>query len=310
MARAGSDASIPVLCIGNFVAGGAGKTPTAITIARHLQAKGERPVFVSRGYHANIATLCEVDVNRHSAADVGDEALLLARVAPTIIGADRAASAKRAEALGASLIILDDGLQNPSLHHDFRLAVVDGASGIGNGLCLPAGPLRAPFLAQLAHVVAVSFIGAGESTAELVEIISRSGKPVLKAKLIADKVIGDQLALQKVVAFAGIGLPRKFRTTLEDLGSEITGWHSFPDHHIYSLRALRGLQAEAGRMRAQLVTTEKDFVRLAPLLHRLDRNLPMPVPLPVELVFDDKNRLDDLLRQAIIDARTRIDTRR
>jgi tetraacyldisaccharide 4'-kinase len=305
MSRPGLRAAMPVLCIGNFVAGGAGKTPTAIAIARHLQSHGETPVFLSRGYRGKAGHLPRlVDERRHSVEDVGDEALLLARVAPTIVGADRVASAVLAQVTGASLIILDDGLQNSSLVQDLRLAVVDGRAGIGNGLCIPAGPLRAPFCPQLASVSAVLFIGEGPALAELAQTAGAFGKPVLTAKLVAQKDVAYQFAGQPVLAFAGIGLPGKFKATLAGLGAKIAGWQSFPDHHVYSLQELRHLQSQAAQRQAFLVTTEKDFVRIAPLLGGLDQNLPKPVALPVDLVFDDERVLDDLVMKALKTAQT------
>jgi len=300
MERQGQRISLPVICIGNFVAGGAGKTPTAIAIAQRLIAQCEKPVFLSRGYRGKaISAPCLVDIARHSAADVGDEALLLARVAPTIIGADRVASARLAETLGASLLILDDGLQNPSLVQNLKLAVVDAKTGIGNGLCIPAGPLRAPLSAQIARVSALLFIGTGDRSANLRDLARDSGKPVLQAhfKIAPDAPI--LLAGQKFIAFAGIGLPEKFRATLQGLGAEIVGWRSFPDHHVYSVKTLRNLQAEAGEKQARLITTDKDFVRLKPLLCALDENLPLPVALPVEIVFEEIERLDELLMNTL-----------
>jgi tetraacyldisaccharide 4'-kinase len=300
----GARAALPVLCIGNFVSGGAGKTPTAIAIAQHLQTKGEKPAFLSRGYRGKIRASCQVDLEHHSAADVGDEALLLARIAPTIIGADRSASAKIAEAIGATLLILDDGLQNASLVQDWQLAVIDGHEGIGNGRCIPAGPLRAPFSTQLADVSAVLFVGEGDASTTLSASVRRASKPILRAKLVADETMSQSLAGQNVVAFAGIGLPRKFRKTLEALGAKIAGWHSFPDHHVYSLKNLHSLQAEAAAKQAVLVTTEKDLVRIGPL-DLLDAHLPQPVALPVKLVFDDERGFDTLLLTAINAARSK-----
>ncbi len=305
MSRGGVRAAVPVFCVGNFVAGGAGKTPTAIAIAHRLQAQGEKPVFLSRGYGGKARRgPVRVDAARHTAEDVGDEALLLARVAPTIVGADRVASAALAAKTGASVVILDDGLQNPSLVHDLRLAVVDGMAGIGNGLCLPAGPLRAPLEGQLACVSAVLF--AGEGAAALHDTFRASKKPVLTARFVAPKEMASQFAGQKVVAFAGIGLPEKFKATLLDCGAAIAGWRSFPDHHVYSAEELRHLQAEAAERKTMLVTTEKDFVRIAPLLAALDPALPQPLALPVSLVFDDTQTLDDLLMKALSDARAQI----
>ncbi len=298
----GVRSALPVICVGNFTVGGAGKTPTAIAIARHLQARGEKPVFLIRGYGAKTSRVSRlVDLHHHNANDVGDEALLLARIAPTLVGTDRVASARRAEQLGASLIILDDGMQNPSLVQDFRLAVLDRRTGIGNGLCLPAGPLRAPFEGQMKSVSAVLVVGAGDNVAVLNQAIFSHGKPILCANLIASQKNAG-LANQRIYAFAGIGLPGKFKATLEGLGATVVGWQSFPDHHIYSLKALRALQAKAAVLDAILMTTEKDLVRIAPLIGRLDKNQPLPLALPVELVFDDERALSTLL-QMVLSAR-------
>jgi tetraacyldisaccharide 4'-kinase len=299
MSRSGQIARIPVLCIGNFTVGGAGKTPTAIAIARYLQSQGETPCFLSRGYGGALTGPCIVDLTTHQAKDVGDEALLLARVAPTLIGADRIASARLAAQLGASLIILDDGLQNPQLKHDFRLAVVDGKSGIGNGLCLPAGPLRAPLATQMATVSAVLSIGEELRNDRVSVLAHQFGKPQLTARLLPDAQTAQNYSGQKVVAFAGIGLPDKFKVTLEALGAQIIRWHAFADHHVFSLDELRALQAEAAQENAQLVTTEKDFVRLTASLSALDQSLPLPAPLPVELRFDAMPVMASLLEAAL-----------
>jgi tetraacyldisaccharide 4'-kinase len=300
MGRRGHRISLPVLCVGNFVAGGAGKTPTAIAIAHRLLAKGEQPVFLSRGYRGKAFTEpCLIDLARHSALDVGDEALLLARVAPTIIGSDRPASAKLAETIGASLLLLDDGLQNPSLVQDLRLAVIDGGTGVGNGLCIPAGPLRASLSTQMDSVSAVLFIESGTQAAGLRDLAQTFGKPILNAHFKIEKETSISLARQKLMAFAGIGLPEKFRATLQNLDAEIVGWRSFPDHYVYSVKTLRSLQTEAQGKHARLITTEKDFVRIKPLLHDLDKNLPYPEPLPIEIIFEEDVLLDDLLTRAI-----------
>ncbi|WP_020177024.1 tetraacyldisaccharide 4'-kinase [Methyloferula stellata] len=305
MSRGGARTGVPVFCVGNFVAGGAGKTPTAIAIAHRLQAQGEKPAFLSRGYGGKAGPgPVLVDAARHTAEDVGDEALLLARVAPTIVGADRVASAALAVKTGASVVILDDGLQNPSLAQDLRLAVVDGTAGIGNGLCIPAGPLRAPLSGQLASISAILIVGEGAATSN--KAIRASKKPILTARFVAEEDMASQLAGKPVVAFAGIGLPEKFKATVLDVGATIAGWRSFPDHHVYSAEELRRLQSDAAQRLAALVTTEKDYVRIAPLLAALDPDLPRPLALPGALIFDDTQALDDLLTKALHDARAKI----
>ena len=164
MGRRGGKAGVPIVCIGNFVVGGAGKTPTAIAIARLLIAGGETPVFLSRGYGGSLSSSSRpvrVDPARHTVSHVGDEPLLLARIAPTIVAARREWGARAAREAGASVVVMDDGLQNAALCKDLAIAVVDGASGIGNGLAIPAGPLRAPLGAQMRHIDALVVIGSG-----------------------------------------------------------------------------------------------------------------------------------------------------
>lgn len=304
MLRAGFRLPIPVLCVGNFVVGGAGKTPAAIALAKRLAGSGESVFFLSRGYRsaAERGPPLRVDPLRHGAADVGDEALLLARVAPTIVSADRVAAGRLAIEQGASLLILDDGLQNPALEKDMRLAVVDAATGIGNGLCLPSGPLRAPLSTQIGFVTAVVIVGAGGPGAEIAERARAAGKPVLSAKLVADEAMAAKLKGQRVYAFAGLGHPEKFFATLADLGAAIVATESFPDHHPYTQSEIAHLRRAARRENAQLVTTEKDLVRLAGLGDRIDPSLPPPIALPVEMRFSDAGLLDGLLAAALRNA--------
>lgn len=264
--RPGFRADVPVVTIGNLVAGGAGKTPAAIGIARMLIEAGETPAFVSRGYGGSAARSAPVRVQDQPASVVGDEPLLLARIAPTFVGADRAAAARAACATTkASVLVLDDGLQSRRVEPDLALALVDGASGIGNGLCIPAGPLRAPLRKQLQHVHAVVVVGAG-GPGEVVGARAReTGLPVFSAQIEAAPE-ARKLAGQDVVAFAGIGRPEKFFGTLEEIGARIAARRSFADHHVYAAREIESLHALAQRGNARLVTTEKDFARLPDVL--------------------------------------------
>jgi len=297
MAKEGQSCAIPVICIGNFVMGGAGKTPTALALAQLMLDEGENPFFLSRGYGGRLHRSTLVDPAQHTSRQVGDEALLLARIAPTIIGADRKASARMAQKLGASLLILDDGLQNPRLAYDLALAVVDATSGIGNGFCFPAGPLRAPLDQQMAHVSAILI--AGKTTAEtpLAQTFAAYGKPVQSARLVASASTRILYSGKKVVAFAGIGLPEKFKATLKEIGAEIVAFESFPDHHVYHAIDLKTLQTTAFKSRAALLTTEKDLARITS--SQLDPAFPMPVALPVELVFDDAAAIRTLVKTAL-----------
>ena len=288
MNRSGDDCGPPVICIGNFVAGGAGKTPTAIAVAQALLALGRKPVFLSRGYGSQAGAPRRVDRTRDKAADVGDEPLLLAAIAPCIVCADKLEGARACAAAGADVIVMDDGLQNPTLRKDLRIAVVDGAVGVGNGFCLPAGPLRASLSAQWHHVDALVVIGEGAPGEALARAAQALGTPVLRGLLAPEPGMAMGLAGREVIAFAGIGRPEKFFDTLRALGAEIIETEAFPDHHAFSPREIAGLQARANRRGAALVTTEKDAVRLGPAAEQL-------LTLPVRLALADESGLQALL---------------
>ncbi len=304
--HAGTCVPLPVLCVGNFIAGGAGKTPAALALGRRLNALGERPYFLSRGYRsiAERHGPTRVDLSRHQARDVGDEPLLLARVAPTIVGADRLASGRLANEQGASLLILDDGLQNPSLQKDLRLVMVDGEAGIGNGYCLPAGPLRAPLADQMDLASAVIIVGKGAAGRSVAALARAAARPVIDAELVIPTTTAARLSGQRVYAFAGLGLPQKFYTSLSSAGAEVVGTASFPDHHAYTEREIRQLQRAAERRGAQLVTTEKDFVRLAHL--ERESALSPPTAVPVVMQFADARLLDEIVTAALTAARERV----
>lgn len=258
MDRPGTRAPCPVLCVGNFTLGGAGKTPTALAVADLLRGLGAAPAFLTRGYGGSLAGPVRVDPDRHEASETGDEPLLLARSAPTILARDRPAGARLAVEGGADIVIMDDGLQNPSLIKDLSLAVVDGASGIGNGLPFPAGPLRVPLARQWRHVHGVVLIGDGAPGERVAAEAVRQALPVHRGRLVP----GGDLAGRRVLAFAGIGRPEKFFATLRETGADIAGIRAFPDHHVYRRGDLSDLAAEAKRLGAVLVTTQKDRVRL------------------------------------------------
>ena len=273
---------VPVLCVGNVVAGGAGKTPVAVSLARHLAARGARPHLLSRGYGGTMAGPLAVDPARHDAAAVGDEALLLAAAAPTWIARDRVAGARAATASGAGLIIMDDGFQNPSLVKDLSLLVVDGGYGFGYSRVLPAGPLRESVEAALARADAVVIVDADETG-----VAARLGdKPVLHAALVP---VAAASFAGAVVAFAGIGRPEKFFRTLAAAGAHIVARHAFPDHHRYAAGELAVLAGEAAAAGARLVTTAKDWVRLPPSWRE------RVAVLEVELVWQDEAALAALL---------------
>ncbi|CAM5771071.1 tetraacyldisaccharide 4'-kinase [Bosea minatitlanensis] len=296
MRRPGTDAGVPVICVGNFIAGGAGKTPTAITLAGLLKARGEMPFVLMRGYGGRLPGPVEVDPARHNPADVGDEAMLMARHTRTIVSRDRIAGATLARANGASVIVMDDGLQNPALEKRLRLAVVDGASGTGNGLCLPAGPLRAPLAGQLGRTDAVIVIGAGAAGERVAEAARRQGKAVLAGRLEPEARAADALRGQKIVALSGIGRPEKFRATLEALGANVASERAFGDHYAYTAADVAGIIAEARSGNLLVATTEKDMTKLASLWPETERQ--RLVVVPVRLVFDDPKRIETLLEGA------------
>lgn len=279
MAKPGSRAPVPVISVGNFTAGGAGKTPTAIAIAKALIARGERPFFLTRGHGGREAGPLRVDPSRHRAIEVGDEPLLLARHAPVIVARDRAAGARMAIAEGASCLVLDDALQNPALTKDFSLAVIDGGFGFGNGRCVPAGPLRAPVAASLAKVDAVLVIGpdeagAGRTVASEIPVFTAEMRPSAGTEMLAGR---------EVIAFSGIGRPEKFRGTLTALGARIVAFHAFADHHAFTDAEAQSLLASAGER--TLVTTEKDHVRLKGT-PALDDLAARAMAVPIEIVLD------------------------
>ena len=280
MASRGERVSVPVLCIGNFVVGGAGKTPTAIAVAKLLQASGERVAFLSRGYGGEErADSLRVDPLMHPARQVGDEPLLLARVSPCFVGPDRVASAKAAIEAGASVLVMDDGLQNPALIKDRTLAVVDGETLFGNGLCLPAGPLRAPLASQMRFVGATVMVGGGANAIQRL-VDAAPDKPIFRARLQANALAAANLIGRPVFAFAGIARPEKFFATLGQIGASVLHERRYPDHHAFTSREIEKLLAEAAKRDLVLVTTEKDHVRI-PRAYA-DQILTLPVTLSFE----------------------------
>jgi tetraacyldisaccharide 4'-kinase len=290
MRQAGERAGAPTICVGNFVAGGAGKTPAAIALARMLAAGGRRVAFLSRGYGgAERVEPLLVDAEAHAAAEVGDEPLMLAKVAQCWVGADRVRSARSAVEAGANVLLLDDGLQNPALVKDLAFGVVDGETGFGNGLCVPAGPLRAPVAAQLPLVRALIAVGGEEATLARIAA-SAPGKPLIRASLEPDALAAAPLIGREVVAFAGIARPEKFYATLRRVGAQIVMTRDFADHHPYTPREIEALIEEAGRRGAILATTEKDRVRLTA------RQARSVVALPVTLRFEEPAAVQRMLR--------------
>jgi tetraacyldisaccharide 4'-kinase len=262
LAQRGARAAVPVVCIGNPTLGGAGKTPLALTLTRLLAQAGDKPALLSRGYGGRLEGPLQVDPAQHRAADVGDEPLLLARVAPTFVSHDRVKGAQAAVAAGAGIIVMDDGFQNPSLQKNYSVLVVDGRRGIGNGRVIPAGPLRAPLTVQLARADALVVVGTTNTDAGVAAAARDRGVPVFHADLAPDAAVVAALAGTRALAFAGIGDPQKLFETLARAGIPVAATHSFPDHHRYTPAQARMLCEQAERAALTLVTTEKDLVRM------------------------------------------------
>lgn len=258
-------APVPVICVGNLVLGGAGKTPVVISLARLLRKEGFRPHIVSRGYGGRLGGPVAVDPGRHGAAEVGDEPLLLVKAAPTWVARDRRAGILAAVAGGADSVLLDDGFQNPAVAKDLSLVVIDRAYGFGNGEVFPAGPLRERPETGLARAGAVILLGEYGEVA-----LPPPCPPLLRARLVVTDA--PPLAGRRVLAFAGIGRPAKFYATLAEQGAVLAGRRDFPDHHPYRRAEIERIVGAAERSGALPVTTEKDWVRLpAALRDRIAR---------------------------------------
>jgi tetraacyldisaccharide 4'-kinase len=294
MRRPGSAAGVPVICVGNPTLGGAGKTPAALAVGRLLIAAGERPFFLSRGYGGSARGPLLLDARQHRAREVGDEPLLLAWTAPTVVARSKPEGAALARAAGASVIVMDDGFQNPSLAKDFAILVIDGRSGVGNGRVFPAGPLRAPLIAQLERAHAVIAVGEITAAAPTLAKAAALGLPVFHGRLEPDTHALASLAGRAVLAFAGIADPQKFFATLTAAGIRIGLCRGFGDHHRYSASDAAQLLAEADRDGLALVTTEKDLARISgePALAALAaRVATLPVELRIEEEAEFRRRL-------------------
>ena len=300
--REGFDAGIPVLCVGNYHVGGAGKTPMVLALTRMLRDLGETPVVLSRGYGGRLHGPVRVDPDRHAAADIGDEPLMMARTVPVVVARDRISGVALARSQGASVILMDDGFQNPAIAKDASLIVIDGDRGLGNGLVFPAGPLRAPLPPQLARTDTLIVIGDGAAAALVAAAVAAQGGPVLSAHLRADDASVASLRGKRVLAFAGIGDPPRFFRTLRASGIEIVRERAFADHHPYAQAEIEALIAEAKPDALTLVTTEKDLARLRSG-GRLASYAQEIVPFAVKLEFDDAAKLRTFVTDRLFKAR-------
>ena len=288
---AGHDPGVPVICVGNINAGGTGKTPATIALLMRLADQGAH--VISRGYGGKLIGPHRVDVSKNTAADVGDEPLLMAAFAPVWVGRDRVASAKAAVAAGARLLILDDGFQNPSLAKTLSIVVVDAEIGFGNGRVMPAGPLREPVAAGLKRADLVLAIGGASAQASLLDRAPElAGMPLARGHLAALQT-GLSFERMRVIAFAGIGRPSKFFATLRGLGANILATHEFGDHAPLAPQMLARMRAEAKAKNAMLVTTEKDAVRMPPAARA------GVIALPVRLEITDSAALDAALSEIL-----------
>lgn len=275
---------VPVICVGNATAGGAGKTPTVLALAELLAPRNMRIIALTRGYGGMLEGPLLVDATHHTATEVGDEPLLLSRALPVVVAKDRLAGALFAVQHGAEAIIMDDGLQNPLLKKTLSLLVVDAAYGFGNGRLIPAGPLREPVEHALEKADAVIAIGGQSKITE---------KPVIHAQFIVPPEVRQHLDEARVLAFAGIGRPEKFAQTLAQNGAEVVDCIGFPDHYFYTDADMQRLRDKAEAASARLVTTEKDAVRLtAKWRERV-------LAVPVSLVFEEKEMLEERLMRAL-----------
>ena len=302
--RKGMDAGIPVLCVGNYHVGGAGKTPAVLALAKLLRDLGETPVVLSRGYGGKLSGPVRVDPVRHAAADVGDEPLMLAATLPVVVARQRADGVPLARSLGASVILMDDGFQSPVVAKDASLIVIDGDRGLGNGRVFPAGPLRAPLRPQIARTDALVIVGNGTAADAVAAEIAALSKPVLRAHLVPDAASVTTLRGKRVLGFAGIGDPARFFATLNASDIELARSRAFADHHAFSKAEIDALIAEADRDALTLVTTEKDLARL-----RVSGALPdwakAIVPFAVTLEFEDAAGLRKFVADRLFMARAR-----
>jgi tetraacyldisaccharide 4'-kinase len=302
MRSGGFDAGTPVICVGNYHAGGAGKTPTVLALTKLLRELGETPIVLSRGYGGKWQGPVRVDPERHIAANVGDEPLMLALMVPVVIARDRVGGVALARSQGATVILMDDGFQNPAIAKDASIIVIDGDRGLGNACVFPAGPLRAPLPPQLARTDALIVIGDGTAARAVAAAIAAQAKPVLSAHLEPDAASLALLGGKRVLAFAGIGDPARFFRTLRGAGVDVVRERVFADHHPFSPGEIEALIAEAKPDGLALVTTEKDLARLRGV-EGIPASARDIAAFAVTLKFDDVAKLRSFVTDQLFKAR-------
>ena len=295
---------LPVICVGNLTAGGTGKTPLSLMIGAYLKSVGQNPVFLTRGYRGRMTGPLWVDVDHHTARDVGDEPLLLARAAPVVVARDRKAGARLIESgeRPASVIVMDDGLQNPALAKDLTSAVVDAVRGIGNGEVIPAGPLRAPLDFQLLLVDCIVKNGkASTATGSVYEQFRQNFPGPVLCAAIAPADDAGWLKGERLVAYAGIGNPGRLFSLLQSLGGVVVEQIAFPDHHDFTNADAARLLEKARAHDAVLVTTEKDLARLSGEPGPRGELARASKALAVRMLFEaqDQERLAALIEAAL-----------
>ncbi|WP_298255474.1 tetraacyldisaccharide 4'-kinase [Bradyrhizobium sp.] len=298
----GFDAGIPVFCVGNYHLGGAGKTPAVLALVSLLRDLGETPVVLSRGYGGRLRGPVMVDPERHLASDVGDEPLMLARSVPVSVARERIDGLALTKSQGATVIVMDDGFQNPAIAKDVSLIVIDANRGLGNAKVFPAGPLRAPLPPQIDRTDALIVVGEGSAANPVAAIVAAQDKPVLKANVRANDATLSSLRGQRVLAFAGIGDPDRFFRTLRGYGVEVVRERAFADHHPFAQSEIEPLVLEAKRNGWTVVTTEKDLARLG-VGGKLPPWAEGVLPFPVKLEFDSASALRKFVSDRLFRAR-------
>jgi tetraacyldisaccharide 4'-kinase len=293
--------NVPVICVGNFVAGGAGKTPTVLALAKYAKSMKLKPGILSRGFGGGVSVATLVDLDKHDSRDVGDEPLLLANAATTVVSIDRPAGAHLLVENGCDLIIMDDGFQNPGLHKDYCIVVVDAKRGIGNGYTHPAGPMRVPVIRQLPFADVVLVIGEGEGADRIIRQAAKSAKPIELAKTVIKNI--RRFKGKMLLAYAGIADPEKFFSSLKSTGADVVDRLAYGDHHHYHDDEIKDLIDKAELLKLHLVSTTKDMARLKGLGKLPEELIDKTDVVEIELKFDNPEFLQRVITKAIKSAR-------